>query len=1112
MSNEHELRQLRDENAQLRKLVRSLEANGGTAVSSTTSKVHDDETERLLHRAIERAESAARDAKSALNEFEAFRHNIDEHLATLTLDRGGAVLDANDKFLSAAGLQRGQAKVGSDFSFLQADGASAAWPTIWDVIEGGASWVGVLRIDNKSNDPITVQVIVTPSHLNDQLVAHAFFIIDSQVRANDSSYSNKFDGSSTAALCKLTRVGTWRFEKTTGRFSCGAELREFFGIPADHELTFEGWLSRFDEIERENLRQCIVAGQQFEIELDATKFHGDYIRVRCAGMTASEGEGGSHLIGICQNASEGQAAKARLSQAFKAAKIGIWEWDIVENKLYNSDMIAEMLGYTLGDYKIRFETWQALCHPDDYPRARADLQNHIDGKTPLYQNDHRLKTKDGKWMWIRDIGEVVDRNPDGTARKIVGVHINIQELKEISDRLEVAHRAANAGLWDWNVVDGTFISNENFHTMAGEKPVNGRIPLEYFRSRLHPDDLADHLAETRRAHFDDAHRYDTEFRYRRNDGSYMWIRSIGKVVERTPEGHPHRMIGVHIDIDAGKQLDAALKAAFNLPICESGEQALSNLARAIADVLDVPIAFVARDFQRDGVAFARILGAHSESLDLIGFEYPLKGSPCEDVIVSEFCIHRDRVSQKYPNDIELRQISAEGYAGLRLYDRNGDPIGVLAIVDREPLSESTDFESLLRVFGTRAAGELERLSIDERLRQAKLDAEKANRAKSDFLANMSHEIRTPLTAILGFADVLTEAESVVDAKNAAATIVRNGKHLLSLINDILDISKVEAGKLELELKSIDPIRLIAEVKSLMQVKAKSSNLDLNVTFSSPVPKAIQSDATRLKQALLNVLGNAIKFTESGSVTLNVNLHDHTDEALLEFDVIDTGIGLTESQVRQLFRPFTQADNSTTRKFGGTGLGLVISRRLAQAMGGDLIVVRSAPGEGTQFRLTIDPGNLDGIPMVTTPSEVVATTQQAEHQKEKKKIDLEGMRVLLVEDGLDNQRLIAFLLRQAGAEVEIAENGKLGLECGLRAKENDQPFDAILMDMQMPIMDGYTATSELRSAGYTGKIIALTAHAMTGDSNRCLEAGCDAYATKPIEKQKLLELIKLPIGT
>ena len=397
----------------------------------------------------------------------------------------------------------------------------------------------------------------------------------------------------------------------------------------------------------------------------------------------------------------------------------------------------------------------------------------------------------------------------------------------------------------------------------------------------------------------------------------------------------------------------------------------------------------------------------------------------------------------------------------------------------------------------------DRMATQEELKAAQCKAEAANRAKSEFLANMSHEIRTPLTSIIGFTDVLREeGNSETSSQRRLETLdtIKNASnHLLSIINDILDISKIEADKMTVERVQTPLCAILRETASLLRPKASEKALSLQVTLASAVPQTIISDPTRLRQIILNLAGNAVKFNNKGDVSVTASVATEDESQRLYIDIEDTGPGLTEEQSKKLFQAFTQADTSVTRKHGGTGLGLTICRRLAQLMDGSVTLVRSKPGEGTCFRVN--------LPLVPAPNalwvdHLDAVAPASSKAKTHTSTTIAG-RILLAEDGPDNQRLISFHLRKEGATVDIAGNGKIALEMIDKAIAANTPYELLITDIQMPEMDGYTLTKSLRARGNTMSIIALTAHAMADDRQKCLDAGCDDYASKPIDRAALL---------
>ncbi len=475
---------------------------------------------------------------------------------------------------------------------------------------------------------------------------------------------------------------------------------------------------------------------------------------------------------------------------------------------------------------------------------------------------------------------------------------------------------------------------------------------------------------------------------------------------------------------------------------------------------------------KDIKGYREYIGFHPDGRRYEGKDWPLAKALTENRLVSEEC------------DVLLGDGTRAILRIIASPVRNAAGEVIAGVVISEDVSERKQNEIQLKAAKQEA----------ERAREA---AERANQAKTQFLANMSHEIRTPIGAIMGFSDLIN-TPGISEAERSAYTriIERNSAQLLRLIDDILDLSKIEAGRLSIEKIDFKLTDFLADFAGLMTFRANEKGISFELSLESLIPDSVCTDPTRLRQILINLVGNAIKFTEKGSVRLKVR---HEPEQRLHFVVEDTGIGIEKEKSERLFQLFAQADASMTRKFGGTGLGLLLSKRLSQALGGDVALTWSELGRGSRFEVRIP--YLPAKKSKMVGPEKIAIENGAVINAISAGMELKGMKILIVEDLKDNQLLLGTYLRKTGAEILMADNGAEAVQ--MAQKENP---DVVLMDIQMPVMDGQEATRRLRREHFANPIIALTAHAMKEERDKCLASGCTDYLTKPLSKDRLIEVL------
>jgi len=543
--------------------------------------------------------------------------------------------------------------------------------------------------------------------------------------------------------------------------------------------------------------------------------------------------------------------------------------------------------------------------------------------------------------------------------------------------------------------------------------------------------------------------YEVIHQLRRHDGLYRWFLTRA-VPTLNSEGEIIYWIGTSTDIDETKQTQHEI-----VDIIENVEEGF------IAIDKDWKITQLNSYHER----IARIKRSEQISQNFLELFFPEPIYKNSLFVETYKRVMKERVSVKFEEFYAPLKL----WAAMNVYPKAD---GGLAIFYRDITTEKLAQSELIR---------------------AKDESERANNLKTTFLANMSHEIRTPLASIMGFAEVLKEKTlTETDKDRFLEMIIKNGSSLSRIIDDILDLSKVESGHLEVENTETAFDHLLFEVLAMFREKAKNKNIFLNLNLSSQLPVRIKSDPTRVRQILINLIGNAVKFTKDGGVTIDIQSEMLAgDQCKFKINICDTGIGLTPDQAERLFQPFTQADNSTTRKYGGTGLGLTLSKRLAQALGGDIRIVKTELDEGSTFAFEF-------TALITTEEN---RCQIPENTHPPVTIDLNNVRILLAEDSPDSQELIKYVLSNHGATITIASDGAEALEL---ARNNE--FDIVLMDIQMPELDGYEVTRTLRSENFSKPIIALTAHAMLEERVKTKAAGCDAHITKPLNFRQLVSTV------
>ena len=747
------------------------------------------------------------------------------------------------------------------------------------------------------------------------------------------------------------------------------------------------------------------------------------------------------------------------------------------------DAIPALVSYIDSDFYYRFCN-QAYCDwfsvskaevedhhmidvlgAESFSRLRPYLERCLAGEPVRFEAQIPYKTGGTRWI---DGQYAPDTAPDGKVKGCIVLVNDVTERKQrelsAEDALRDRERKLTAIIDNSPAVlylkdiEGRFtLVNPNVSRLVGLPPdqIIGKTDFDLF-----PREIAIDLRQDDLKVFDTNSRLVFEETMIGKDGSHQHFLSH-KFPVLNAQGEARFLCGISLNVTERKKSEKELQQKI-----EAIENSLNGF-----------------DIVNDEGKFIYVNRAYVE---MWGY------SSAEEIIGTSPAAHC--ADPETPNEI-IGRLKSDGRCDIEFVAKRKDgstfDVRMLAFLAHD--AEGRE------IYPTTCIDVTEQKRAAENLRKAKEEAERANHSKTAFLANMSHEIRTPMTAVLGFTELLRDRElPEKERQDALARIDRSGRGLLKLIDDILDVAKVESGKIAIEKTRFSPLEVVAEVTSLLRLQAEQKGIDLKTRLLPSVPEIAYSDPTRLRQILTNLIGNAIKFTKQGTVIVEVSAESDQRRQSLVFSISDTGIGISEKDQSKLFQPFAQADDSITRQFGGTGLGLVLSRRLAQQLGGDLVLARSQLNEGSSFIAKVEAGPFDSF----SPHEIeISDEARTEAKPDLEKAALHSARILVVDDVEDNQFLMRRYLEAAGAHVDVASDGEEAI-----SKAMGRRYDVVLMDIQMPHVDGIQATKRLRKQGYGRPILAMTAHAMKEEKDRSLDAGCDEHLTKPVTKNVLVSAV------
>ena len=775
---------------------------------------------------------------------------------------------------------------------------------------------------------------------------------------------------------------------------------------------------------------------------------------------------GGH-VGLRSDITGLRAAEQQLQDIIAGARVATWTLDLTRGEKLVNDQWYALLGYERSDMPVlTHEVLTGLAHPEDMEKALTQLAEIQRGTTDRVEQEYRLRHRDGHWVHLLTRGRVSSRDEAGNATALNGVNIDVTGLRRAEARLNVIMDSAALATWEYDVSVPFGWIDENYAHMLGHE-LSDLLPfsMERFISLAHPDDLERLMASMQRHHAEGRTNVSNQIRLRHKQGHWIWIMCNTIVQRWNEDGLADAASGVNIDITADKEREAALvqaNTALEVALRErnTAQQRLADIAQVSEDwfwEIDAQNRFT---YLSEGAS--RVSGVPTERF---------VGRTIEETGLT-LLTHGD-----WPEFVRLVQARTpiREFIYRTKQRQDGQPVWVR-------LSGAPFTDAQGRFAGYRGVG-----SNVSAMIAATERAEAANQAKSGFLATMSHELRTPLTGVIGMAELLAETRIDSDQRRMLDTIRDSGEGLLTVLNDILDLAKIEAGKLEITSRPFSPARLAQRIEALHGQAAAAKGVALRIETSPGCAKTWKGDPDRILQILHNLVGNALKFTSSGAVSVLLNT---SAEGQMTIRVSDSGIGMSPEQVARVFEPFEQADNRIARRFGGTGLGLSITRHLTGLMGGQ-ITIDSEPGKGTRvaLHLPLQPGArepLSSRPRVETPAGYA------------------DRHVLIADDNATNRIILQRMLGGMGLTFTFCHDG-------LEALSVFEPgaFDLLLLDISMPELDGMALIQAIRereraTGAARTPALAVTANAMSHQIEAYLAAGFDGHLAKPFRKASLID--------